>query len=62
MFTRRLKIFLTIIFSLTLLLLGRAAQLQIVYGSRFRNQAVDSMKHVAYGETTRGKILDVARG
>ncbi len=59
MFTRRLKIFLTIIFSLTLLLLGRAAQLQIVYGSRFRNQAVDSMKHVAYGETTRGKILDV---
>ncbi len=58
MFERRLKIFLGILSAMVLLLLGRAAQLQVAQGEEWRKEANDTLKKVSYVETSRGSIFD----
>ena len=58
MFERRLKIFLGILSAVVVLLLGRAAQLQVAQGEMWRKEAADSLKKITYIESSRGSILD----
>jgi cell division protein FtsI/penicillin-binding protein 2 len=58
MFERRLKIFLGILSTVVVVLLGRAAQLQVAQGEMWRKEANDTLKKVSYVETSRGSILD----
>ncbi|MBA3273949.1 MAG: hypothetical protein H0T11_08790 [Chthoniobacterales bacterium] len=58
MFERRLKLFLGILLCGALLLLLRAAQLQVFGVSHWREKAADSMKVPRQIETTRGRIID----
>lgn len=58
MFERRLKIFLLILFSITAVLVLRAAQLQVLKRSEWSAQAIDVLKRETLIETTRGKLLD----
>lgn len=59
MFERRLRIVLLIVVALGLAIVLRAAQVQIVQSSHWRELAVESMKRSQLIETTRGRILDV---
>lgn len=58
MFERRLKLFLALLLLFALVLLLRAAQLQVLGVSHWREQAADSMKRPRQIETTRGAIVD----
>src|SRR4051812_22685572 len=59
MFERRLKIVLFSVVILTMLLVLRALQLQVVQGNDWRAEASDSLKKVEWVETVRGTIRDV---
>jgi penicillin-binding protein 2 len=59
MFERRLKILLGFLAGFTLLLLFRAAWLQIVQGADFDRRAAEASRKPIYLETSRGRILDV---
>lgn len=58
MFERRLKIFLGILLAFALLLILRAAQVQVVARDYWRQKAQEAVKRVQLLETTRGRILD----
>ncbi len=58
MFERRLKIILIILFSITVVLIGRAAQLQIVDRNDWVKKAEDALHDDESIETTRGAIFD----
>lgn len=58
MFERRLKIVLAILSTVVLVLLFRAAQLQVVQADYWHREASDALKKVTFPETNRGKILD----
>jgi penicillin-binding protein 2 len=59
MFERRLKIFLVCLIVVTLALLIRAAQVQIISHSYWTAQAESATSDVHYLPTTRGRILDI---
>jgi penicillin-binding protein 2 len=59
MFQRRLKVLLGIISALVALVLARAAQVQIVDGAYWREQAARTLHHTQLIEPARGAILDV---
>ncbi len=59
MFTRRLKIFLALLIVLTMLLLARAGQLQIVEREKWKIVAEESARWSQPLDTTRGSICDV---
>lgn len=59
MFERRLKIFVAMLAGFGLLLLARAAQLQIVEGQAWQQKASESLRRSEPLETIRGSILDV---
>lgn len=58
MFERRLKIFLGLLLLVTVVLLLRALQVQVLQRDHWREQATESMKREELIETTRGKLLD----
>jgi penicillin-binding protein 2 len=58
MFERRLKIFLMMLVLLTLVLVARAFQVQVVNRQYWRDRADDYMRRPLTLETTRGRILD----
>src|SRR5687768_16089792 len=58
MFERRLKIFLVVLFFMTLVLVGRAMQLQVFGRAYWRERAGEVMRRSSMVETTRGRILD----
>lgn len=58
MFERRLKIILGILSAFVVLLLLRAAQLQVAQGEQWRQEASATLQHTSYTETNRGSILD----
>jgi len=58
MFERRLKVVLVILSAVVVVLLCRAAQLQVLQREYWRQQAADALKKVRYTETIRGAILD----
>ncbi len=58
MFERRLKILLVGIAAITLLLVLRSGQLQVINGDAWRKKASESMQRPTLVETTRGRILD----
>src|SRR5215212_11552852 len=58
MFERRLKIFLGILIGITLILLLRAAHLQLANGEYWRKQAAQALRRRAYIEPVRGDIVD----
>lgn len=58
MFERRLKVLLAGLIVFTVLLLLRAAQVQIVEGSDWAKKAEESLSRPQMLETTRGEILD----
>ena len=58
MFERRLKVFLGILSAVVLLILGRAPQFQVAQGAKWTQEANDSLKKVAWLETSRGSIVD----
>jgi penicillin-binding protein 2 len=58
MFERRLKILLGIIIAVSVVLLGRAVQMQVLQVDHWRSEAADMMQHIGHTETQRGKILD----
>ena len=58
MFERRLKVFLGILSAVVILLLGRAAQLQVAQAEDWRKAANDTLKKTSHIETSRGSILD----
>lgn len=58
MFERRLRYLLIILLAVAVLLLLRAAQLQVLGVDQWRAQAAASMKQPLQLETTRGKIVD----
>jgi len=58
MFERRLKIFLGILIGLTVVLLMRAAHLQLANGDYWRKQAADTLHRQTLVEPIRGKIVD----
>src|SRR3954467_14125054 len=58
MFERRLKIFLGILIGVTLVLLLRAAHLQLANGDYWRKQASDTLHRQTLVEPIRGKIVD----
>ncbi|WP_428937049.1 peptidoglycan D,D-transpeptidase FtsI family protein [Fontivita pretiosa] len=58
MFERRAKIFLAILCLLTLVLLARAVQVQVLERDHWREQAVRVMTRPELIETTRGRLLD----
>ena len=58
MFERRLKIFFGILAAVTLVVLLRAFQLQVVRGSEFQQMASENMRRTTLIETVRGSILD----
>lgn len=59
MFERRLKIFFALLAGITLVVLLRAAHLQVVNGGYYREQASRSMVRTSLIETVRGSIVDV---
>ena len=59
MFERRLKIFLALLVGLTVTLVLRAAQLQVVQHDDWTERAAETMKRTHFIETFRGKVLDV---
>ena len=61
MFERRLKIFLAVLAAMSLLLVARAGQVQIVERERWRNLAAESVRRPQLVETVRGSIYDVKR-
>lgn len=58
MFERRLKIVLLILASVVFVLIGRAAQVQIIRRDYWRGQAAETMKRTHLVKTARGEILD----
>ncbi|HSZ59284.1 MAG TPA: penicillin-binding transpeptidase domain-containing protein [Tepidisphaeraceae bacterium] len=58
MFERRLKIFLGLLSLVVIVLLGRAAQLQVAQGDQWRKEASAALQRTTPIETTRGSILD----
>src|SRR6266568_745972 len=58
MFERRLKIFLGILIGVTVILLLRAAHLQLANGNYWRKQASDTLHRQTLVEPIRGKIVD----
>jgi penicillin-binding protein 2 len=58
MFERRLKIFLGLLSVVVIVLLGRAAQLQVAQGEQWRKEASADLQRTTTIETTRGSILD----
>jgi penicillin-binding protein 2 len=59
MFEKRLKIFLAVLAAMSLLLVARAGQVQIVEREKWRNLAAESVRRPQYVETVRGSIYDV---
>jgi penicillin-binding protein 2 len=59
MFERRLKIFLLVIVVISLVLIGRVFDVQVVAHSYWKGQAVGLLTRPQYTETTRGPILDL---
>lgn len=59
MFERRLRTFLAIIFALALLLVARAAQVQIVDADEWVAEANSSAERVTYLDAPRGELQDV---
>ncbi|HWE04762.1 MAG TPA: penicillin-binding transpeptidase domain-containing protein [Tepidisphaeraceae bacterium] len=58
MFERRVKLFLLVVAVVAMVLIARAAQVQIVNRDYWKLQAVEAMKHTYLLDTTRGDILD----
>ena len=58
MFERRLKIFLGLLCVVTLVLVVRAGQLQVVEKDRWRHAAAETMKRTQLVDTVRGSLLD----
>jgi len=58
MFEKRLKIFLLILSTVVILLLLRAAQLQVVEAAEWKAEASRTLQHDSFTQTTRGSILD----
>jgi len=58
MFERRLKIFLGFLIGVTLVLLFRAAHLQLANGDYWRKQASEAVRRRTLVEPVRGKIVD----
>ncbi len=58
MFERRLKIFLGILIGITLILLVRAAHLQLANGEYWRKQASETLRRRTLVEPVRGNIID----
>src|SRR5258705_4476359 len=58
MFERRLKIFLGILIGITLILLIRAAYLQLANGEYWRKQAADTLRRRTLIDPVRGEIVD----
>src|SRR3954463_4710035 len=58
MFERRLKIFLGFLCAITLVLVVRAMQVQVVQRDRWRKAAAETMKRSQLIETVRGRLLD----
>src|SRR5258706_12395809 len=58
MFERRLKIFLGILIGVTVILLMRAAHLQLANGDYWRMQASQTLHRQTLVEPIRGKIVD----
>jgi penicillin-binding protein 2 len=58
MFERRLKIFLGILIGVTIVLLLRAAHLQLANGDYWRRQAAESLHRRTLVEPVRGRIVD----
>ncbi len=58
MFERRLKIFFGLIIAVTLLLLARAAQVQVIGSGYWKDKARENLKRSQLVETVRGRILD----
>jgi len=58
MFERRLKIFLGILIGITIILLFRAAHLQLANGDYWRSQASQAIRRRTLVEPVRGKIVD----
>jgi penicillin-binding protein 2 len=58
MFERRLKIVLGLLSVVVIVLLGRAAQLQVAQGEEWRKEASAALQKTSPIETTRGSILD----
>src|SRR6185436_8508307 len=58
MFERRLKIFLGILIGITLMLLFRAAHIQLANGDYWRAQASQAIRRRTLVEPVRGKIVD----
>jgi penicillin-binding protein 2 len=59
MFERRLKIFLGALAAMSILLVARAGQVQIVEREKWRRVAVESMRRPLLVDTIRGSIYDV---
>src|SRR4051812_22894886 len=59
MFERRLKIFLGILIGLTIILLFRAAHLQLANGNYWRKQAAEAVRRRTLVEPVRGRIVDL---
>src|SRR4051794_9079610 len=59
MFERRLKIFLAILVMVTIVLIFRAGQLQVVQHQEWTKLATLSLTQSVPVETSRGRILDV---
>ena len=58
MFERRLKVFLGVLLVVTLALVLRAAQVQVVQREEWQREAADTMKRTSFIDTTRGAIRD----
>src|ERR1041384_445679 len=58
MFERRLKIVLGVLLAVSVALVLRAGQVQILQAENWRKEAIESMKRGQDIETTRGSLLD----
>ncbi len=58
MFERRLKIFLILVAAMVLVLMGRAAQVQIIHRGYWKSQAAEAMKRTHLVDTSRGAVAD----
>ena len=58
MFERRLKVFLGVLLVVTLALVLRAAQVQVIQREEWQREAADTMKRTSFIDTTRGAIRD----
>ncbi|MDB5305619.1 MAG: hypothetical protein JWM97_3168, partial [Phycisphaerales bacterium] len=57
MFERRLKTLLIIISLMVLVLIGRAAQVQVIQRNYWKGEATKALKRAQYFPTSRGDIL-----